>query len=525
MERPLDVLILADSLLPPEIFLRRAASDTIQYRSLRTMEVALSALPHGVPMGATVIATVLQQKFRVRILECAFRPLQETNLEYLLSLEPAVICVSTTFIMDAENLGRHVAKMRSISPRSKIVFGGPSLYANLKMRDLADYCLIGEGEENVLPLVEGIILGKDVSHVPGVYFRRNDRVVETEPRLAVSMDDLPWPDWSLLKRGPECFYLISTQRGCRWRCAFCTYPANEGYKLRYRSIPSLIAEIRRNYELFGINKYMFSDSTFSHPHDRCLEFLREVAKLPFRIEWAAFVRVDTITAELAEAMRRSGCVGLFFGLDSGDDRVLLKMKKGFTKEQARAGFAHARANRLPITASWIVGFPGETRESVRNTLDFILELRAEHNSVNVFSLYDEAPIGFRRNVFGIEGHGTNWKHETMNSRQADRHARWVILKCMEAKLPLGTFFDYFWLSSAGIGTQEVITLFRDAQAISGAGLRGRGESAEPADVVHDRVNECCKRIWQRSIEHPIYADLRHEHLPQKRAEREVFQHK
>lgn len=470
------------------------------------MEVALSALPHGVPMGATMIGTVLQERFSVEILECAFRPLQAANLQKKLELAPPIICISTTFIMDADALARHVSEIRRRSPGSKIIMGGPSLFSNTKMRDLADYCIIGEGEENILPLVERLLAGQSVSDIPGICYRSEGKMIEVPPRLATCMDELPLPDWSLLKRGPECFYLISTQRGCRWRCAFCTYPANEGYKLRYRSIPSLIAEIKRNYEEFGIYKYMFSDSTFSHPHDRCLEFLREVIKLPFRIEWAAFVRVDTITAELAEAMKASGCVGLFFGLDSGDDRVLLKMKKGFTVEQARKGFRFVRENKIPITASWIIGFPGETKESAANTLKLILELRAEHNSVNVFALYDEAPIGYRKEVFGIEGQGMNWKHESMNSTTASRLTNWVILSCMAAKLPLGTFFDYFWLSSAGIGTEEVVGLFRDAQIISSAGMRnknsaGTGEDLEP---VLQRVSESCKKIWSRSMAHPIY---------------------
>ncbi|MGZ3653923.1 MAG: B12-binding domain-containing radical SAM protein [Bdellovibrionota bacterium] len=461
------------------------------------IKVATAAVPHGVLYAPVLLGTILQNAgFDVTVLECAFHPFQRLRLQRKLEEQPAIICVTTTFYADADEMSRHIEQVRRLCPGSKVIFGGPTLNWNKAMRELPDVCVYGEGEEVIVPLIERLLSGTSFEDLPNLAFKKKDGSWQENPRqLMKSMDDNPAPNWSLLKRYPNDFFSISTQRGCKWRCAFCTYPGNEGWKLRYRSIPSLITELKSNYESFGIYRYMISDSTFTHPYDRCLELLRAVAKLPFKVEWIAYVRVDTITEELADAMRDSGCVGVFIGVESGDDEVLKKMRKGFTASQVRNSIQLLKDRDIAVTTSWIIGFPGETKASVQRTLDLILALKSDHSYINTFIAEDASPLGYRPEQFGITGMGIHWKHETMNSETASELTSFVVKKVCEAGLLVGSVFDMLWMSSIGYGPKTATDFFARFQRISGG---------DEADRI--RLRPEVDKIYASGRRHPIFHD-------------------
>jgi len=477
------VLFLVDVEVPSSIWNRRKFSEGMQYRSLNVLHKALSPLPHGVLLGPVLLSTILkQQGYAVEILECSFRPQQRRNLMAALRENPDYIALSSTFIMDTATMQAHVEFLRQHAPGAKIILGGASVTANAEMRTLADYCIVGEGEHALPSLLQAIRLGvpaPPLVHAP----------------LLKDLDGGVTPDWSLLRRSPGEFHMIYTQRGCKWRCAFCTFPAKEGYKLRYRAVGKVIEEIKRNYEEFGIWRYMIADSTFTFPEDRCLELLREISALPFRVEWAAYARVDTISDEMAKLMVDSGCVGLFFGMESGSDLVLEKMKKQFTVRQMRRAGEILRGHRIPFTASWIVGFPGETPATIEETYRAIVELGADHNSINTFGLYEDSPTGLRKEVFGLEGFGMDWKHATMDSTQALEHTETLVSRVQAEGVPIGSIFDYFWLSAAGISSVQVAELFQQAQRIQNAPAAGDREDFE----------EKCELIFRKAVSHPAFA--------------------
>lgn len=476
---------------------RRGAMDQAQYRTNREIRLALAAVPHGVLYGPVLLGTMLKEAgIPIEILECAFRPFQRANLVSKLKEQPAVVGITTTFIMETEALQSYVALVRRYAPNAKIVIGGPSLFWNKEMRTMGDAYVMGEGEDIIVPLVQHLFEGRIPESLPSVGYRdANGEWKENAARLFKNMDDNPFPDWSLLKRNPDDFFILPTQRGCKYRCAFCTFPANEGWKLRYRSIPSIIEELKVNFEKYGIYRYMFADSTFTFPQDRCIELLNAIAALPFKIEWLAYARADNMSEAMGAAMQASGCVGLFYGVESGDEKVLLKMKKGFTTSQVREGVRIAKKYGISITASWIIGFPGETKETVRNTLNFILELDCAHNQINTFAVYDTSPLGYRPDAFGIKGWGGDWEHETMTSLEASRYTAFVLKKMVEKNIHLGSLFDFLWLSSIGYSPEQVANFFRSTERIQ----------AGDATLI-DGIRPQLEVIKRASAHHPIYRE-------------------
>ena len=506
------ILLLADVIAPVGDNNKRHTSDYIQYRGTDYLQLALAYVPHAPLLGPVLLGTILRDAgYEVTLLECAFRAPQRRNLRRALGSGPAYVLITTTFIESKSLVAEQVALVRKLAPGAKVILGGPSLLADLEMRKLADYCVVGEGELALPRLLEALEEGRIPAGIPGVCFFENGEMRFTNPALIPDLDTLPYPDWSLVQRRPEEFFSMATQRGCYWRCAFCSYPANEGYKLRFLTIPRLLDEMKRNFELYGIRRYVFADSTFTHPADRCQDFLEQVAALPFKVQWVAYGRADTITEGLARAMRLSGCEGIFFGCDSGDEGILKKMNKRFTRAEIRRGVDLLKKEGVPVTASWIVGFPGETPDSVRNTLDLILELRCEQNVVHTFTVYEQAPVGLRKGSFGVQGHAMHWKHESMDSRVATRWTKWVILRMLAAGLRMGTAHDVSWMSTVGFEPEETRGFFGGAQAFSARKFRLRASRLPSGLAAGPEPDEKafyarCEHIRRLGQDHPMFLD-------------------
>ncbi|MCM2277008.1 MAG: B12-binding domain-containing radical SAM protein [Oligoflexia bacterium] len=500
------VLFLADMLGALE---RRETIASLQYRDFLPLAIALAETPHGPLLGPTLLCTIARNAgFEAELFQMAFRKHRRDALLEKLRKNPEIVCITSTFILDEDTLRKGVEFVRKHAPQATVILGGPSLLSSPEMRALGDYCLLGEAEGTLVPLLEAIRDRRLDRGIPGLCYRdTSGNEVRNPPAREARLDSLPLPDWSLARRRPNEFYLIATQRGCAWRCAFCNYPALEGYQLRFRSTESVIAEMRANFERYGIHRYMFADSTFTAPPDRCRQLLEAIARLPFRIEWAAFGRVDTIGPELRDAMVASGCVALYLGIESGDQAILDRMKKRFTLNQARDAVGLLRNSGIRATASWIIGWPGETPDSVRRTVDFATELACEQNNVNTFTLTDLSPAELRPGKFGIEARDESWKHSTMSYQQASRWTRWAILKLASRGVTIGSLFDFFWLASLELGLSEISDLFRKAQMLSVASRNLRNHPMKnPPDekLLRDELLRRCAQLRKSAHSHPIY---------------------
>ncbi|NUM89084.1 MAG: radical SAM protein [Bdellovibrionales bacterium] len=461
--------------------------------------------PHPALHAVAILATIIRNHgFEVDVLEGAMHARQRKKLCEYLAKQPDVVCISTTFILHADQIKPLIAIVRERVPQCKIILGGPGLLDRSDLREWGDYCVLGEGEECIVPLLRAIEGGQENISIPGVWYRaKNGHIVENPPAISMVMDSLPLPDWSLLKRIPDEYFSIATQRGCRWRCVYCTYPHNEGYKLRYRSIPNLLDEIRANYDKFGIRKYIISDSTFNHPQDRCTEFLEQAAKLSLPLEFWAYARVDMMTPRMAEAMVCAGVKCLFFGLESGDDRILSKMKKGFTTEQIRKGIRMLDGTGILRLGSWIVGFPGETMETVQNTQNFIIEVNCELNAIQLFSLLDSAAVGQRKESFHVKGSHVEWQHDTMSSTDAAWHLEAVLSACLRNRVSVHNSGDLMRFQTIGWSFHRAHDFLRTVQLLFSVEA---GLLPEPADWNRKKseVSAAFEEIKKLSALHPFY---------------------
>ncbi len=265
-----------------------------------------------------------------------------------------------------------------------------------------DIVVMGEGEETILEVMERLSGKEKLSGIKGTAWRKGKQVMVEERRpLIHDLDSLPFPDRTLVSmkkyenshasRGFSRKFLniaeIMTSRGCPNQCIFCAGHINYGFKVRFRSIDNIMAEIVECKEKLGVNHVSVEDDTFTLNKKLVFEFCERIKKLG--ITWNCNTRVNTVSPEMLKAMVGSGCLKISFGVESGSQRMLDLMKKGITVEQVRQAFSWAREAGLKYgEGTFMIGaHPDETMEDVRMTAGLMKEISPDFLSVAILNPY------------------------------------------------------------------------------------------------------------------------------------------
>ena len=280
---------------------------------------------------------------------------------------------STSQLLDPE-----IREFAKSSPR--IYVGGPvGLVPEIVLGELdVDGVVMGEGEEVAPDLIER----GACAEIPGVAFRRGEEVVKTEPVPISDLDHvmplIPQDLRSQNVRGANVY--IETHRGCLGGCTFCQVPRFFGRSIRSRSLDNILAEVREMKRM-GVSRVAVSGGTGSLfgyggtvNKEAFIDLLEALAEIlgPKNLS-VPDMRVDFVDEEILEAVRRCTVGWVFFGIESGSERILKAMKKGTTPEKNMEAVKLARRCGVKVGGSFIVGYPGETEEDYQATLDFMEE--------------------------------------------------------------------------------------------------------------------------------------------------------
>ncbi len=274
----------------------------------------------------------------------------------------------------------------ALPPTVELCLGGPHFNATFaESFDYidADFIVIGEGEQTLLDLYSRLD-GGDLSQIPGLAFKGDGQVIVNRPRPHNGeLDALPFPDLRhfetridyRIRHGihPRATSLMAS-RGCPFQCAFCDVHTTQGRKLRLRSPDSILGELRFNVEAFGIREFVFKDSTFTVNRRWVNELLDRILEERLGISWSVNTRVDMIDEGLIRKMRAAGCRRVSFGVESGNDQILQNICKGITTEQVRRAFAIMGRSGMESHAFFMIGNPGETPKTARQTVEFAKSL-------------------------------------------------------------------------------------------------------------------------------------------------------
>ncbi len=243
----------------------------------------------------------------------------------------------------------------------------------------ADWAIAGDGEVAIVRFVEALEAGADPSGIPGVCTPGAEGVRVNAPSPVPVLDSSPlprvfrWVDVNAYLRY-EGVYPLQSKRGCALKCVYCTYVNIEGSRYRFRSGKSVVDEVEEIYRKTGTRDFEFVDSTFNAPPHHAMDICNELIerRLPVRFIGNGMNPVAT-TPKLLSAMRRAGFHSLVSTAESASDTVLGNLRKGFTRAHLEQVAKDVHEAGLPTLWIFLVGGPGETRETVRETLDFFHE--------------------------------------------------------------------------------------------------------------------------------------------------------
>jgi len=334
--------------------------------------------------------------------------------------------VGTTSVTLNHHIASFIAEVvRKCDERVPIAMGGPHVSFEIEgsFRDLPalDFIGIGEGERTMVELARALDGRMDLRDVRGLALRDGERVVRTAPRpYEDDLDELPTPARDLV---PLARYLafdshasVVTSRGCPYSCIFCSAPGWAGRKVRFR-MPSLCVDEIEELASHGFSEITIEDELFTLSRKHLFAVCGELIRRNTGIRWNAFSRVDTITPEAVETMARAGCQAICFGVESGNQEILDLARKKSDLEKVRGAMRMAQAAGISTVASFIIGLPGETVETLRKTVEFANELHEEYGSLFGFHILAPFPgteVRERAADYGLEILTDDWRKYDAN---------------------------------------------------------------------------------------------------------------
>lgn len=428
-------------------------------------------------LAAAYLTNYLQRRgYRARYINL-FQD-EKDSLIRMLESGPLCVAITTTFYVLNMPVIDMVEFIRSHNHDVKIVVGGP-LIANhsrnysgeeleAALRDLGGdiYVVEGQGELTLAKILDCLGNGGNLAKVPNLFYFDGDRLVQTADEPENNSLDDNFIDWKSLANGGDLGPTLQTRtaRSCAFKCAFCNYPARAG-SLTLATLDTLEREFSAMLELGNVRNVVFIDDTFNVPLPRFKDICRMMIKNHYRFNWFSYFRCSNSDEETVELMAESGCKGVFLGIESGSPTILKNMAKAATVEKYAKGIEMLRQHGVLTFGSFITGFPGETEETVQETIDFIRETKPDYYRSQLWYCEAGTPIVQRRNEFGIEGDGFVWRHNTMESMEAMDWIERMFLSIDESVWLPQWSFD-FWIIPYLIGKGVDLADFRAFMKLS-----------------------------------------------------------
>ena len=319
-------------------------------------------------------------------------------------LNPQLVGVTATTSTIKSAL-KYLELIKNILPESLTVIGGPHTtfmpYETLKNSDNLDVVVIGEGEETMVDLTNHATQNiEDINDVNGIVYRdwKDVNLKTTEKRpLIKDLDKLPFPARHLV---PFDSYGVSqeqtggiiTSRGCVYNCNYCSSSLIMGKKFRSRSPGNVVDEIEELIDTYHINDIGFMDDTFMLNKKRASDIADEIKARDLDLTFVASSRVDRVDKKLLENLKSSGLKTIYYGVESGSQRILDLMKKGITLKNVEDAVKMAKDVNLDVLTSFILGYPGETEEDMNTTIDFSTKLDSDYCQYSILTPFPGTPI-------------------------------------------------------------------------------------------------------------------------------------
>lgn len=354
------------------------------------------------PYTLCLLKAIIKDKAKTTVFDPNFKNLSEQQAKiFLRKTKPDLVGVSS-ISTEYFNVTRHaIALIRKCLPKAVIVLGGviPTVMIQEAMKDKnVDYWIMGEGEQSFPDLIEKIRSGsRDLTGISGLAYWQGNKPVINKMEFINNLDAIPFPDYSsvigatlqdygnikfryapgLLARNYPAAVTI-TSRGCPYRCIFCAGRTVSGRKVRFRSAENVLKEIDILYQQ-GIREVIFLDDHFLADKDRAIKIMNGILTNYKDLTWKCVnVTAWLLDEEILTLMHKSGCTHITVSIESGNQEVLTNIvKKPIRLDKIPEKLDFAKSIGFDIIANFVLGFPGETWEQIRDTLRYAQKLNVD----------------------------------------------------------------------------------------------------------------------------------------------------
>ena len=273
-----------------------------------------------------------------------------------------------------------------------VVIGGPhaGVYPRETLsHDCIDYAVIGDGWETLPELMDALQKNKSLSAIKGIGYKKNKEVILTESRPKVlTLENVPFPardllpnekyDTVLSKRKPVT--VMITNLGCPFQCTYCGTDS----KVRASSPEYVVTEIEECINKYGIREIEFYDETFTLNSKRMTRFLDLIEEKKIDFLWSCRTSVRCVTKEMLARMAKLGCIRVSYGIEVGNEEILKSLNKKIKNDMVRNGVKWAKQAGITVLGFFILGLPNETEETIRDTINLMLDLDLDYVEINKF---------------------------------------------------------------------------------------------------------------------------------------------
>ena len=352
------------------------------------------------PIWLSYATAVVEQEHETKLVDApAWNWSRQDVVDEIKKFKPDLIVIDSSF--PSLNNDIEVATEIKKNCKSKIVLVGPptsqfsdKILDNNGMDIVARY----EYDFTIKEIANKIESGEGFENVKGISYKVDGKIIHNPNREFTSSEDLdkiPFVSEVYKKHlNIRDYFLgsslypevqIFTGRGCPFQCTFCSWPQTlMGHKYRVRSIPNVLDELEWIQENLDVKEVFFEDDTFTIDQKRVLDFCKEYKEKKLDITWACNARAD-LDYETMKEMKGANCRLVIVGYESGSDEILKNIKKGITVERIKKFAEDARKANLLVHGDFIIGLPGETKETVRMTKKLIKETKPDILQVSVAS--------------------------------------------------------------------------------------------------------------------------------------------
>ncbi|MCY0859996.1 MAG: radical SAM protein [Sulfolobaceae archaeon] len=378
------------------------------------------------PLGLAYIAAVLEKEgHKVSIIDTPTLKLTMNEwLNEIRSLKPDIVGISMQTPMASKGYAA-IKRIKEEMPDVIIVTGGthPTYMYEESLKSGADIVVRFEGEYTMRELVSVIerkgLDKKTLKTVKGIAFKDNDHIIVTPNRpLIQNLDELPFPARHLLPMSKYTLFgknintaHLMASRGCPYGCTYCITSYYWGRRIRFRSAKNVADEVQELVEKYKAKYIIFTDDELTAGKRFLYEFVNEIKQRGLDIRFTCGSRVDIITKDLMKFLYDNGCTAIYFGVESSSQETIDKIGKKITIEQAKRVFEWKKELKGFATASFILGFPWETIDDMKNTVEFSIKLDPDYAQYTVLTPYPGTPIydyALKHNLIT----DWNWEHYT-----------------------------------------------------------------------------------------------------------------